>query len=245
MLMSIGALVLAILPVYFVARALQPMMAPSIAPQGGEYFAFLLVGLTCFTLLSTAVNALPQAITAGIQTGTLEALLATPQHLPAVFGGLISYDLIWAALRSLLLFAIGLSLGARVNWGHFAVSGAILALIVLAYLGLGMLTAALIVAFRTSGPLIPGILTASALLGGVYYPTTVIPSWVQSLSVVIPLTYGLRALRQSLLEGAPLGAIGPDVTILLGWVAGSLALGSFAMSRALRYARRSGTLAQY
>ncbi len=51
--------------------------------------------------------------------------------------------------------AMVLSLGARVSWQHSAVSGAILFLIVLAYLGLGMLSAALVVAFRTSGPRFP------------------------------------------------------------------------------------------
>ena len=40
------------------------------------------------------------------------------------------------------------------------------------------------------------MLAASTLLGGVYYPTTVIPSWLASASEFVPLGYGLRALRQ-------------------------------------------------
>ncbi|MDQ6887073.1 MAG: ABC transporter permease [Gemmatimonadota bacterium] len=245
MLVTLASLILAVVPIFFVARALQPLMAKSIAQQGGDFFPFVLVGIVAFTVVSASLTSLPDAITNGIQTGTLEALLGTPQRLPVLLGGLISYDIVWSAIRATLLFVIGLALGARVNWEHALLSIGILILIALGYLGFGVLAAALTIAFRTSGPLVQGVLTASALLGGVYYPTSVIPSWVQGLSVVIPLTYGLRALRRSLLQRVSLSAIAPDVLTLLCFVVALLAIGSFAMARALRYARRAGTLAQY
>ena len=43
-----------------------------------------------------------------------------------------------------------------------------------------------------------------SLLGGVYYSTSVIPEVVRPLASVVPLTYGLRALRRTLLSGEPL-----------------------------------------
>jgi ABC-2 type transport system permease protein len=85
----------------------------------------------------------------------------------------------------------------------------------------------------------------SGLLGGVYYPTKVIPSWIQDVSEAVPLTYGLRALRQTLLEGMPLPAVARDVTILVGFVVVLSALGVWAFARALRYAKQAGNLSQY
>jgi len=82
-------------------------------------------------------------------------------------------------------------------------------------------------------------------LGGVYYPTHVMPSWLPRLSDAIPLTYGLRALRMTLLEGIPFSAVIPDVATLIGFVLVLTALSLFALTEALHYARRSGTLAQY
>jgi ABC-2 type transport system permease protein len=89
------------------------------------------------------------------------------------------------------------------------------------------------------------VLTISALLGGVYYPTHVIPSWLHEASAVLPLTYGLRALRRTLLDGASLASVASDVTTLavLGLVLFSAGILVFAW--ALHYARRAGTLAQY
>ena len=49
-LFSVAGLLATVVPVYFVAKALQPVMAKSIQAEGGEYFAFVLVGMVAFGL---------------------------------------------------------------------------------------------------------------------------------------------------------------------------------------------------
>lgn len=245
MVLSLVSLILTVVPLFFVARALQPVMAESIATQGGEYFGFLLVGMIAYLFLQAAVNSVPGVISSGISTGTLEALLGTRASLPSLLLGLIGYRFIWTAVRALVLLVAGLVLGVQLAWSQGLQSILIVALIVLAYLPFGLLGAALILAFRTTGPLLSAVLILSGLLGGVYYPTTVIPSWIQRLSDVVPLTYGLRALRRTLLEGMPFSAVANDVITLVGFVVLLTALGLLVLSEALHYARRSGTLAQY
>jgi ABC-2 type transport system permease protein len=245
MLLSLVSLLVTVVPLYFVANALQPVMAHSIATQGGEYFGFLLVGMIAFSFIMTAVNAVPGVIGSGINTGTLEALLSTRAPLPAILLGLVGYNFAWTGIRALLLLAAGVVLGVHLAWGAWLSSFAILVLIVLAYLPVGLIAAALVLAFRTTGPLPSAVLVLSGLLGGVYYPTQVIPSWIQRLSDLVPLTYGLRALRRTLLEGAPFAAVASDVATLIGFVLFLTAVSLFALSEALHYARRTGTLAQY
>ncbi|HEX7941894.1 MAG TPA: ABC transporter permease [Gemmatimonadaceae bacterium] len=245
MVLSLVSLLATVLPMYFVARALQPTMAKSIAAQGGEYFGFLIVGMIAFSFLMTAVNAVPSAISSGIATGTLEALLSTRASLPSLIAGLIGYNFVWTGVKAVLYIATGLVLGMHLAWGAGLSSLLILALIVLAYLPFGLIGAAMVLAFRTTGPLASAVLILSGLLGGVYYPTQVIPSWIQRLSDVVPLTYGLRALRQTLLEGMPFSAVMSDVVTLVGFVVLLNAVSLFALSEALHYARRTGTLAQY
>ena len=99
--------------------------------------------------------------------------------------------------------------------------------------------------FRTTGPLPQGVLIASGMLGGVYYPTHVIPSWIERISDVMPLTYGLRALRRTLLDGAPLSAVASDLAVLAGFIVVLSVAAAIAFRAALGHARRAGTLAQY
>lgn len=245
MVMSVASLAAIIVPVYFVANALQPMMQDSIQSQGGDYFAFVVVGLMAAQLVAVSLNALPNAIQSGIGTGTLEALLSTRVRLPVLLAGLIGYPFLWTGIRSVILLAAGLVLGMSLAWKGVPVAALLLVLTVAAHLPFGLVAGALVVAFRTTGPLPQAILLLSGLLGGVYYPTHVIPSWIQHISNALPLTYGLRAIRGTLLEGLPLHQVLDDVVILAAFAVGLALLCGWLFVVALRYARRAGTLAQY
>ena len=245
LLLSVGSVVFTAFPLFFVAGALQPIMAESIRTEGGQYFAFLLVGMISYSFLAAAVNTLPAAVGSGISTGTLEALLSTRASLPSLLVGLVGYGFAWTAVRGGALLGAGWALGAQVEWSRAAAAAVVLLMIVCAYLPFGLIAAAMVLAFRTAGPLPQAVLVLSGLLGGVYYPTRVIPSWIEDVSAWIPLTYGLRALRQTLLEGLPLRGVAADLGILSGFILLLLAIGAAAFAAALNYARRSGTLAQY
>lgn len=243
--LSLGSLLFSVVPIFFVSRALQSTMATHISTEGGVYFAFLLVGMIAYMYMSSAVNVIPTVVSAGVGTGTLEALLATRAPLPSLLLGLIGYNLIWTTVRAVAFLGAGLLFGVHLAWGQLWISLLILVLIVLSYLPFGLIGAALMLAFRTTGPLGSAVLILSGLLGGVYYPTSVIPPGIQQFSLAVPLTYGLRALRRTLLEGMPFSVVAPDVITLIGFVVLLTSVGLLALAEALHYARRAGTLAQY
>jgi ABC-2 type transport system permease protein len=242
---SFGGLLVSIVPLYFVAGALQPVMTKAIATEGHQYFGFLLVGTIAFLLLTTAVNALPEAVRSGIGRGTLEAMLATPTPLPVLLTGMIGFPLLWTIVRGAIMLVSAWVLGAHVVWARGLPALGILLLIALAHIPFAILCASLILAFRTAGPFPTVVLTVSGLLGGVYYPTQVIPSWLHHVSAFLPLTYGLRALRRTLLERASLGTLAPDLAMLVAFTVVLFVTSLVVFSWALRYARRAGTLAQY
>ncbi|HEY9449457.1 MAG TPA: ABC transporter permease [Gemmatimonadaceae bacterium] len=245
MVLSLASLLFTVVPLFFVARALQSTMAKHISTEGGVYFAFLLVGMIVYMYISSAVNTIPAVVSAGVSNGTLEALLATRAPLPSLLAGLIGYNFLWTTVRAVILLGAGLLFGVHLAWGQLWSSFLILVLIVLSYLPFGLIGAALMLAFRTTGPLSSAVLILSGLLGGVYYPTNVIPEGIQKLSLAVPLTYGLRALRRTLLEGMPFSAVASDVIALLGFVVLLTSVGLLVLTEALHYARRAGTLAQY
>lgn len=245
LILSFGGLVLSVIPLYFVSDALQPMVADSIANEGGRYFGFLMVGLASIYILSAATSALPGALSGSLGSGTLEALLVTRTPLYQTLAGLIAYPLALAAVRALMLL-IGIAVvGEAVTWSALPLATAVMVLVLFAYLGFGLVGAALILIFRTSGPLASAVITLSGLLGGVYYSTTVIPAWLQDLSGFVPLTYGLRATRMLLLDGASFAEVLRDISILTLTALAILTIGALAFVAALRHARRTGTLSQY
>lgn len=245
MVLSLLGLVMSVIPLYFVAGALQDTMSGTIRGEGGQYFAFVLAGMLSMTIVTQAVSALPSSVGSAATSGTLDSLVLTPTPLPVLFAGLAGYGFVWTAIRAAFFFTGGVLLGAPIVWGNLPAGIIVLILLAAAYLPFGLLMTAGQIAFRTSGPLLPAIILVSTLLGGVYYPVHVIPSWLQALSWCVPLTYGLRAFRRLVLEGAPLVAVAGDVAALLAFTLAVGAIGAAAVAIALRYARRTGTLMVY
>lgn len=245
MVISLAGVLAGIVPLYFVSHALQSTMAGVINGEGHQYFGFLLVGTVIFSFLPVAIQTLPNAVGGAVANGTLEAVLGTPTSVPALLTGLVGYSFAWTAVRAVLVLVGGALLGAALQWSHMPAALLILGLIVLAHAAIGVALAAAMLAYRTTGPLPQGILVVSGLLGGVYYPTHVIPSWIERISALLPLTYGLRALRKILLDGLPLWSVWRDVGILLAFTLVLLLVGWQLFATALAYARRTGSLATY
>jgi hypothetical protein len=65
------------------------------------------------------------------------------------------------------------------------------------------------------------------------------------VSAVVPLTYGLRALRSVLLDGTSLAQVAPDLAVLAAMTVGLFAVSSLAFAAALRHVKRAGGLSQY
>lgn len=244
-LYSVAGFLVPVVPVFFIANAIQPLLADSIADQGGEYFGFLVVGLAAQRILFTAMSGLPGSVASTIRTGTLEALFVTPIRLSTIVAGLVSYRMLWGIAEAVMLILAGAVLGAHMVPSQIPVALAIVLAITLTYLAFGLIGGAAMLAFRTTGPLSAVVGLSSVFLGGVFYPTKVIPSWIQGISDFIPLTYGLRALRKTLLEGMSVFEVAGDITIMLAFMFGLLAVGGVLFNQAFQYARRSGSLSQY
>ncbi len=242
---SFVGLVASVVPIFFISKAVQTVAAESIRLEGGDYFGFVIVGLASVYVISAAVGAIPGALGGSIGSGTFESLTVTRTPLPLILLGMAGYPMIQSLLRAALLLVGASLLGVKVAWSMLPVVALIVALLIIAYGAIGLFAAALVLVFRTSGPLGTIVVAGSGLLGGVYYSTAVIPGWIQALSGIVPLTYGLRATRILLLAGAPLADALPDLFSLAAMGLVTLVLGSLAFGFALRHARKAGTLSQY
>lgn len=245
MFVSLATLVLQVVPTYYIGHTLQPFMEPSIRGEGHDFFSFLIVGTVVYLFVAAAVDALPRAVDKGISAGTIEALFATPASVSTLVVGLAGYELLWTGARAVILLAAAAVARAQLVWTTLPALVLVLVLLVGTYFGVGLLASGLVLAFRRAGPLQSGVIVLSALLGGISYPTSMIPAAIRPLSAYVPMTYALRSARRLLVDGAPMQVIGGDVAILTLFAVASLALGSFAFSAGLRYARRTGSLGQY
>jgi len=244
-IMSIAGLAFQIVPTYYVGKTLDPYLGAAIKGEGSDYFGFLVMGTVAYLLLAAAVDALPRALERGINTGTLELIFSTPSSVPSLLVGLTGYELLWATARCFIVLGAAAAFGFHAHWARFGEAAVILAMIVATYFGAGMVAGAMIIAYRRTGQLQTAVIVGSAMIGGVLYPTKLVPQWAARFSDLVPMTYGIRAVRRITIDDWPLRAVLPDVGRLSIFCVAFLAVGSLAMTHALRRARAEGTLSQY
>jgi ABC-2 type transport system permease protein len=152
---------------------------------------------------------------------------------------LTSFEVSLYLLLGITLFGLRLD---RIN-----LAGAFLTqlLTILAFSGIGILSASFIVVFKQETPINFLFASISGLLAGVLYPVEVLPRWLQSLSNLLPLTYSLRAMRKAVLLGDSLTGISTDLLVLGLFACLLLPLGFSLFHYAVRCAKVHGSLTQF
>jgi ABC-2 type transport system permease protein len=108
-----------------------------------------------------------------------------------------------------------------------------------------LISAVFILIFKQGSPFNWLIGTASGLLGGILYPVSVLPSWLQPYANLLPITHALEAIRQVLLNGASLRMVYDKLLILSLFAAVLLPAGLTAFAYGLKIAKREGSLVHY
>jgi ABC-2 type transport system permease protein len=237
---------LAVVSLIFFARFVGAAANPHLTRYGGSYLAFGIVGFVVAELQQVGLSGLAQRVRMAQVMGVLEAELSTPAPPWIVLGAAPVYELGTATVRSIgYLVAAGLLLGVRfqnANWVSVAVA---VPLVVAAFGGLGLLTAATTMMARRSNPIAMMLGALSVLLSGVVYPVSVLPGWLQMAAELLPLTHALEALRGALLTGAGIADLRTSMLALALFAAILIPAGLSTFIYALKRARIDGSLTHY
>lgn len=233
----------AVVALYFFSRFVGAAHNQHLDPYGGDYLAFGMVGFLAAQLQQVGVTGLAHRIRMAQLMGHLEAELATPAPAWMVLAAGPLYELGSAAVRSVVyLLGATLLLGARFGHANLATLAVVLPLVLVAFVGLGLLSAATTLLVRRANPVALLLGTASLFLSGVVYPVSVLPGWLRGAADLLPLTHALEALRRPLLTGAPLADLVRPLVALLLFAVVLTPAGLLLFRYALRRARTEGSL---
>src|SRR5208282_4190135 len=112
----------------------------------------------------------------------------------------------------------------------------------LSFSGLGIFSSAYLLLFKRGNPAKWFFLGVSSVVGGMLFPVSILPAWLQVVARLNPVTYALDAMRAALLDGAGLPAIAHPLLILLLFALALLPASILAFSLALRRTKANGTL---
>jgi len=231
------------------------------AIAGGDYVTFVVSGIVLNTLLATALSGPYFGLMNTFWQGRTEVLLASPLRLPVLITGVSIGRYLDAAIR-IVIYLAGGTLFLGLVWPRaigLAAALPVFILAVAACTGLGLAAASTVYLLDARGghdPVRLVVETIVGLVGGVYFPITILPLWAQWIGQVVPHTYAIDGMRRAFYGSAQLPplpvhrALGldpflGDCLMLALYATIALPVGWVLFKRGLRLARTDGRLSRW
>ncbi len=204
----------------------------------------LLIGAVIWAYLGIIFEILTETVAWERWEGTIEYTFMAPLARPIHLFGMGLFAIIYGVVRAVLLFVVvAFFFDLSMPDANFAAALVLLAIASISFVGIGMMTAVLPLISPEKGTQL-GFIAQGLLLvvSGVYYPVSVLPQWMQWISVISPATYALDGIRDAILAGDGVVDLWDEIwpLILIGLV--SVPLGLEVFKRGERYAKKHGKL---
>ncbi len=231
---------------FFLSKLFERGMTDYLLPYGGDYFAFVIIGIAMTDYLAVSLNSFGSEIRNAQMMGTLEALLVTPTSVALILFSSSLFSFTLSSVRIIVYFLYGITIfGLKLHFTNIPLLCLIMGLTICSCAGIGLISAGFVIIFKQGSPLNWIVSTSSGVLGGILYPISVLPSWLQPFSSFLPITHALESIRKVMLNGCAFGDVSREVILLMLFCSILLPLGLIVMHYGLRKAKKEGSLIHY
>lgn len=212
----------------------------------GSYYMYVIYGVAATDLSVVVINRLNNEIRDYQLTGVIDSLLSSHHSDLKIL--ILSYP--FGIFMALIRFFIYIFLASFISGQNiFDINNLpylilIITLYIAVIIGIGLMAASITVLFKRGNPILYIYFFLSSSIGGVFFPPTVFPSYVQFVSELMPIKILLDILRD-FQTGFQFINVGEKLLILLCYALIFLISGFFLMKLSLRMARMKGQLTNY
>jgi ABC-2 type transport system permease protein len=210
-----------------------------------SYAEFTVIGNAVQSMSFAAVFAVANITSQDKWQGTLENLIVTPANRMALFIGRASFQILMSILIVVSAFVYAdFVFGVSFANTNFLALGITIVLTSVMMISFGLLISSIGLFMRTAMIVANIFLFLTMLVSGVNFPVSALPIWLQPVSWVIPMTYGVEAARGAI-QGASLSSLA--IILSKEFLDGIAVLfaGYFLLKGFEHLARKSGRLEQY
>jgi len=247
-LLRILSILTVVTTLFFISKIFAGFTDPRYS-QWRDPLASWLTGLAVLNYFMTGFSSLANSIRQEQVQGTLESVLLTPINLPTIIVASSAWDFLETTFFSFLYLFFGRVFFNVHYRGSFFLALMFLLLTTLVLASLGILSASFAMVFKRGDPFGIFLGAGSALFSGVFFPTQLLRDYagpnLGRVSLILPATYGLDGIRQVLIEGHDLMQVKDPLITLLIFLVLLLPFSLWVFGRAVRRAKREGSLVKY
>ena len=237
-----------ITPVYFMGKAFSTNgQATGFAAYSGsgDYMSYILLGTVLTNFILTVFWGMGLALKEDMDAGVLESNWLTPVSRLLILVGRTLTSLLTTTITSLVMLGLGAALFGFKPTGSALAAFLTAIPMLLGLYGFGFAFAGVVLLMRDANTLIDVGSFLVQGFSGTNFPVKSLPYWLIPVSLMLPLTYGLDAIRGFLLKTNTLMPINTEITILIVFMFVMLWGGAQIFYRVERRVRKLGTLGQH
>jgi len=215
----------------------------------GGYFTFALIGIAFQQYVFFAVQSINMSVREEQWNGTIETILSSAIDFKIFLLGETCFFFIVSSAFLLVSLLTGILFGARFYFSLGSILSAIVisALLVASHMAIGVLSAGIIMKTKQGNPLTWAFSWMTQLVSGVFYPLRLLPSYLEWVGKIFPLTYSLDGIRLCLQADRDLSypAVLNDAFSLITFTAVATPIALYVFKIGYDAARKDGSLGQY
>lgn len=210
-----------------------------------SYFGFVVVGISMVSVMYSCFS-IPDLVRQELVAGTFDRLLLSPFGAVRSVMAMTLFPLMFSFVLAALTLGLGCVLfGLQLHWSTVPLSVPVMGLALIAFLPFGLVFAALTVVIKQGNVGTSWLIALLSIIGGLYFPVSLLPHWVQTAAKLQPFTAATSVLRHLLVNssiGEPLGS--PLIKLAL-FASVLVPVSIFALASAIRLGQRRGTIIEY
>jgi len=180
---------------------------------------YLLPGIIVMGAMVTGIMRTATAFVQEREQGIYRRLALTPLTRTTLIGSQLLQHYLVIIVQTLLLVAIGgLAFKTHLT-GNTALFWLTLSVGALCFMSIGFALTGLIKTLRSATPIIQITYFALMFLGGIFFPNSLLPKWLENAAGILPSTQMGDALRAVVYNGAGIGDIWQKLAIMGAWIA--------------------------
>jgi ABC-2 type transport system permease protein len=184
-----------------------------------SYFSFLACGMLAFVVLFTSAFS-GMSVVFDRRFGFLNKALSTPVARGAIVMGKVLQSVSRSLIQAAIVLVIAIILGMET--GHFTVVGIAGAFVIIFLMATGLSALFTMLALRSSDwqtqvAIINLINLPLLFASNALFPKSIMPTWLQDIVNVNPVSYANDAVRQLLIGAAGMASLWLDFGVLFGF----------------------------
>lgn len=180
-----------------------------------DYMSFVILGGATYLFVIRTLLNVSRSLTMEMREGTLDSLLISPMSpVSYLFGNMLMQTFTTAGE---LLIALLISLPFGLNLSSINILPTVLCVLIslVSFFGMAVILGGIMIYLRDTYVIQNTLFVIISMVCGVSFPIEYLPKWLQCFANMIPVTYSLRILRNSVLSGQSLASQSSDFMIFI------------------------------